>query len=226
MITLGVRVAANWRRCPKWTVPGLLLAVLMGCSAPSPATTEETSTPEVPSVAQSPGAPSPSVDGTKKAAEANVAKYFDLLATNDPDSCAKFANIDTSQARISNFTVNGTKVEGRITLGKGDRSKLGSLGSIQFVGAYRAITEDTLTATFVVRSRRKDVSMDTYGAGYRDRGGRQVGATGASGLTELDSHSSPRISLSFKKSKPGGTVNFEMWDDKTDASAKARVKIG
>jgi hypothetical protein len=77
-----------------------------------------------------------------------------------------------------------------------------------------------------LRSKQKDLSLDTYGASYREPGGRQINAKQALGPTELGADSNARVAVIFKKAKVGGVVPLEVSDSDLVRTAAAKIRIG
>lgn len=68
--------------------------------------------------------------------------------------------------------------------------------------------------------------MNTFSATYRDPTGRQITASDAAGLTELEKDSNTRVFISFKKGKPGGTVKLPISDVDFNTNLDLKIKVG
>lgn len=261
------------------------LSALGGVAACAPGPTPTpaaSSAPSVPEVRQSETA-KPSLSPTQPASAENVRKYFELIATNDPEEmekaialaapkslaagyakhqaavhgaeldggsetaadvlteegnayiacpegegdqvCTKWAKVETAGGRVANFTVNDQPISGRLTVGSGDKVRVGNLGSAEFVSAYRSLAGKALFVNLVAQSRNRKISISSFSATYREPGGKQVTASNAFGPTELDADSNTRVTLVFARAKVGGVVTVDFQDAKTYDTATAKIKI-
>jgi hypothetical protein len=155
-------------------------------------------------------------------------KGYDVCYDDDngEQQCTHFTDIKTNSGLVSDFQVNGKAIAPRLSRGQGDEVKAGRLGSFELVSAYKTVSAEELRVTMVVRSGKRKVTLgNVYSARYRDPSGRQSTATDATAIDELDPNSSTRITVTFKKAKPGGVVTIDLVDSKTYDDESARVKI-
>jgi hypothetical protein len=152
--------------------------------------------------------------------------YKTCRAQEDGTVCTEFASIELRDGRVANFTVKKKKLDGRLALGQGDKVRLGSLATAEFLSSYKTATSEDLYVNLRVRSKTKDIDLNSYSAAYREPSGRQVKAEIAHGPSELVADSHANVTIVFRRAKPGGVVTFAVSDAKTLDEAAAKIKVG
>jgi hypothetical protein len=157
------------------------------------------------------------------AAELNkVEDGYEII--NVDDTTATFADFKTSDAKVSDFTINGRSPGKFLTVGSGDKVRGGG-ATFEFLTAYRSISANSLIVTVKVTST-KPITLDIYSAVYRDRNGKQRTASDADGPTELASKSNTVIALIFRGSRPGGTVTLTGSLNDFSDDYKVTIRVG
>jgi len=139
--------------------------------------------------------------------------------------CTTWSDVAFSGGKVSSFTVNGVDINKRISVGSGDRVKVGGLVQVRFISAYQSVASKALYVTFEFKSGGESVTTNLDSAKYRDPSGRQATATSSGGPNDLDRDSSAHGYAVFKGAKPGGVVTLDIYDSDYD-DHYVRIKTG
>lgn len=145
----------------------------------------------------------------------------------DESTCTVLGNFKVdATGKIVDFTVDGKALQGRLTVGDGQKVSAGG-GKFTFLTAYRATTSDSLFVTIKMESGKKSLSPDISLATYLSPDGQQRAATDAIGPNRLDVDSDAIASLRFDGVSPGGKVIVEgCIDDQCEGgSLKAEIPV-
>lgn len=152
---------------------------------------------------------------------------YENCPSSGDEKCDEWSKVTFTGGKISNFVVNGSAIDKRLTVGSGDKVKASSnLGQIEFITAYQSVAGKSLFVTFEYTTNKRPVTLDLTGAKYRDPSGRQATATGYGGPTDLDAKSHAKGYVLFKGAKVGGTVTINVIESKnfsTDVDVKIKV---
>lgn len=127
----------------------------------------------------------------------------------DGETCAQLTDIVQTAAAIDSFRVNGKSLEGRLISGPGRKHLVQGIATIQFLVAYRAVTDDALVVT--VRLTAGSSAVSILDANYRGSTGRQTQSANIAGPPDLQARSSATYSLAFPLGKPGGQATLRIY---------------
>ncbi|MCW2789508.1 MAG: hypothetical protein JWP56_1811 [Aeromicrobium sp.] len=166
---------------------------------------------------------SPYDGGTAKKVDGG---YENCDDTTDEDSCVKWGDLEQVDGKLAKFTINGTDISDRISVGDGTKVDADKIASVEFLSSYKSVQSEVVFVNVRVASKKTPISLNIYDATYRDADKRQTtSTTDSTGPTELDADSTAYVSLVFKASAIGGTVNLGMYDsnfNEVRASVKTR----
>lgn len=146
---------------------------------------------------------------------------------NDPadkSSCAVWADFESVDGKLAKFTVNGVDLKDRISIGDGSKAKVGSLGTIEFLGAYQSVQTGDVAVNVRVTSNKDAINIASYEATYRGTDKRQITAASIAGPTELGADSTAYVSMFFEHAKPGGELKMTLNSEDFMTSVDARIK--
>lgn len=127
------------------------------------------------------------------------------------EECYKYADIEAKDGKVASFTVDGRKLNDRISLGDGVAVSAGPYGSVRFLSAYKSAGND-LFVVIEVKTKKEKAQFQAYEATYRSPSGRQAKASaGTSDFVIPDSTTNQ--ALIFPNAQPGGVVTMEVVDE-------------
>lgn len=133
--------------------------------------------------------------------------------------CVTWSDIEVDGGKVTNFTVNGQVIDDRLVSGNGKPQRLGALGSIELLYAYKAVSDGDVVVLAKVESANQPIDLNAaYLAQYRDPSGRQLTASAATApASPLGPNSSSTIGMYFPDpAKVGGTVTINFQDGNFD----------
>lgn len=146
----------------------------------------------------------------------------DGLKVCDSDKyCAVYSDFESKGGELASFTIDGKSIAKRISVGKGKPQRVGSVGSVRFLSAYKAAAGD-LFVVVEAKALGSDLDFGTYSAVYRSPNGRQMKVSASTG-GELIANSVSNQVMVFPTADLGGTVLLEVYD--ADYNTVATIKL-
>lgn len=142
----------------------------------------------------------------------------------DKSTCVVWSDFESVGGKLAKFTVNGVDIADRISIGDGSKTNVGSLGTIEFLGAYQSVQNGGVIVNTRVTSKKDAINIASYEATYRGTDKRQTTAAEAAGPTELGADSTAYVSMYFEHAKPGGELKMSLSSKDFMTSVDARIK--
>jgi len=121
--------------------------------------------------------------------------------------CYVWGDIESKEGKIASLTVDGEDLADRISLGTGEKVKLGPLGTVEFLSAYQTVSSSGLIVNLRVKTADLAVSGSSLSsARYRAKDGRQSSAAEANVVEEIAPNSLTYLGVYFDRAKPGGEL--------------------
>jgi hypothetical protein len=127
----------------------------------------------------------------------------------DDGECADIADFLLDNGKLAAFTVDGKGLDKRLVMGSKKAMPVAGAGTVQFLVAYRTISDDALIVAVRLRAGADGLSiLDSY---YRARNGRQSASENISGPPDLGPDSSATYTMAFPAAQPGGTATLRVY---------------
>ena len=131
----------------------------------------------------------------------------------DGADCTKWADIESRDGKIANFTVNGKEINDRLSIGNGKTVDVGNIASVEFLSAYQSAQSDILLVNLKVKSKGLKVSQYPWNATYRAPDGRTAKAGEAIlGPEDMEPNSLSYVTVMFEHARPGGDIKLQFYD--------------
>lgn len=139
--------------------------------------------------------------------------------------CTEYTDLETQGGKLASFSVNGTPLEERLTLGDGSSVNAGELAKVELLSAYKSGRGD-LFVVMKIDSRGEEVSPYVNQATYRAPNGRQSTASSDSSYIDgLAPDSSATMYAIFPRAEVGGEVTLTVATTDTYEESTAKIKI-
>lgn len=138
--------------------------------------------------------------------------------------CFLYTDVEGSDGKIVDFTINGLELENRISVGNGTFVPGTAYGvSGKFATSYVTAADNNLIITFQLHTTAVPVSI--ISATYRSPDGRQSQAANIAGPYDLAPRSLANFSAMFPGAKPGGTVTLSFYrENAADATVAFKTR--
>lgn len=137
---------------------------------------------------------------------------FRLCDIVDSTICTDITWFEWSDAGVTEFLIDGERLEGRLAAGAGSTATSGTV-TAEFLTSYLSIQSGALFVTVSVASGDGPAEVMTYSATYRSPDGRQRRVADFYGPWQLGPSSTATVALAFPGVEPGGSVTIEVAED-------------
>jgi hypothetical protein len=150
--------------------------------------------------------------------------FKQCVGTGSDQTCYKYTDIEGSDGKVSNFSVNDKPLGNRLSVGNGKAVVAdGSGSSATFIAAFEASSGSNLFIAVSVKAGSKGVSL--VQAKYRSVDGRQSESAQNSGPDDLDSGALANFAFVFPSAKIGGTLTLTLSDsDYNDSTITLKTR--
>lgn len=138
-----------------------------------------------------------------------VAGYDDPDVERD-DFCSRYSNFTVKGDKLVTFDAGDKPLRGRIVLGSGESTPIGSVGSVKYLSSYYTIAGALMVAVEVTSNT--EILNLPYDATYVAPNGRQVEVSMTDGPSELKSGRTGNVAYAFTGAKFGGTLELVFTD--------------
>lgn len=125
--------------------------------------------------------------------------------------CSTYSNFEVKAGKLVTFDAGDEPLKGRIALGDGESTPIGTIGSLKYLASYFTIAGE-LMVIIEVTSNTAVMNLP-YDATYLAPNGRQVEVSSTEGPSELKSGRTGNVAYSFAGAKFGGTLELTFSDD-------------
>lgn len=140
---------------------------------------------------------------------AEIEDGFRLCDTVDATVCTDLTWFEWSDAGVTEFLVDGERLEGRLSAGDTSTVTSGTV-TAEFLTSYLSIQSDALFVTMRVSSGDAPAELMTHAATYRSPDGGQRRVADFYGPMALGPASSATVALAFPGVEPGGSVTIDV----------------
>lgn len=146
---------------------------------------------------------------------------FQACPPDDSTGCATFADFQQTDGLLEKMTINGKDLQPRLVAGPGRKTLVAGLATVQFLVAYRAVTDDSLIVAVKLSAGAEAISI--LDSSYRATNGRQTQSENISGPLELGARSSATYTMAFPLARPGGAATLRFYTDGAPVPATVNV---
>ena len=141
--------------------------------------------------------------------------------------CSLWSGVEAEDGKLASLTVDGNSLRDRISVGTGEKIKLGALGRLEFLSAFQSPSANGMIVNLRLKTKALAVSAtEFYSARYRSKDGRQSTASNAMVPDEIAPDSVAYLAVVFDRAKPGGellaTVSDSDYNQERDVTVPTR----
>lgn len=137
-------------------------------------------------------------------------KGYEQLEIEPKDVCAIYSDFVFDGDKLADFSAGGEPLEGRLSLGSGEATPIGTVGTAKYVSSYITMAGDLLIV-LELTSATSELQIP-YDATYLGENGRQVEVSTVDGPGDLAEGRTGNVSYSFAGAKLGGTLELTFND--------------
>lgn len=143
--------------------------------------------------------------------------------TGAPTSCVTWADIESAEDAVVDFTVDGQSLDERLVAGDGSLIEADDLATVEFLYSYKSPQSGTQFVAVLVSAEAAALRIDGDRATYRVPGGRGYPSAGAWGAASVDAGASATVVLPFEDAPTGGTASLLLFAEGDPAPAEVRI---
>lgn len=140
----------------------------------------------------------------------DVAMGSDTLeACPSGGDCVTIADFVIEDGKLTDYTFNGKSLDKRLVMGDTKRLPVAGAGTVQFLVAYKSISDDALVVAVRLQAGSSGLSiLDSY---YRAKNGRQTASENISGPPDLGPDSSATYTMAFPAARSDGAATLRVF---------------